>query len=184
MTIKIIFSFLFFLLTIQSEASVEDSLEPYKNYLDDGTHEGQGWPSSETIPKSRYYTFKESFNYLEENEGPIVVELGTSRSFTHGGLIGCNSDDISHWTINQPENWDWGAGFFTRMACLCLGHLSPEIHTVDIVSSHIERCKIMTKDYEDLLSYHVMSSVDFLKHCAFPGGIDLLYLDTGDIRAL
>lgn len=39
----------------------------------------------------------------------------------------------------------------------------------------------MTIDYANLMQYHVCSSLDFLQTCNFPGGIDLLYLDTGDM---
>lgn len=159
-------------------------LEPYKTFLDNGTYEGQDWSSFETLPKSRYDTLKACFEHFEECQGKVIVELGTSRSFTHGGHIGCNSDNAEYWTPDDPKNWDWGAGFFTRMAALCTSHLKPDMHTIDISSSHIERCKIMTSEFRDFISYHVISSVDYLKSCHFPEGIDLLYLDTGDMTPI
>ena len=121
---------------------------------------------------------------FEENRGRVIVELGTSRSFTHGGHPGCNLDDTRFWTPDQPENWDWGAGFFTRMVATSLSYLKPEIHTVDLISTHIDRCKYMTQEYQDLITYHVSSSVDYLARCRFPKGIDLLYLDTGDMTPI
>lgn len=159
-------------------------LTPFKDLIEQGTYEGQDWSKFNTLPRSRYDTFNFAFDWFEQNEGKIVVELGTSRSFTHGGLIGCNNDNPFYWTPDQPENWDWGAGFFTMMAAICLQPLNPEIHTVDIVSGHLNRCKIMTAPYKEIINYHQSSSVDYLKNCIFPQGIDLLYLDTGDMTPL
>lgn len=163
---------------------VAGQLEIYKPLLEWGTYQGQDWSSLPRVPKSRYETFRFVFDHFEKNAGKVVVELGTSRSFNHGGLPGCNSDDISYWHPDQPETWDWGAGFFTRMAAISLSHLSPQIHTVDIVPNHVARCRIMTTDFSSMISYHVKDSVTFLKECNFPQGIDLLYLDTGDMTPI
>lgn len=159
-------------------------LDDYKDLLEWGTYNGEDWSSLPELPKSRYETFKFAFEHLEKTGGKVVVELGTTRSFNHGGLPGCNLDDISYWHPNQPETWDWGAGFFTRMAAISLAHLSPQIHTVDITSSHIARCQVMTKDFSSFITYHTRSSEDFLRKCHFPQGIDLLYLDTGDMTPI
>lgn len=154
-------------------------LNRYQRLLEQGTYDGQDWRSFAKMPKSRYDTFLMAFEHFEQHAGKVVVELGTTRSFVHGGLVGCNSDDTKYWTPGNPENWDWGAGCFTRMAAECLAHLNPTIHTIDLARSHIERCKIITADYKNILTYHVCSSLDFLKTCPFK--IDLLYLDTGDM---
>lgn len=159
-------------------------LEPFRSYLEWGTYSGQDWSSLSQLPKSRYDSFSEAFSQFEKNGGKIVVELGTTRSFTHGGLPGCNLDDPVFWQPDHPETWDWGAGFFTRMAALSLHHLHPEIHTVDLIPSHIERCKLMTADLTDIISYHLSDSCQFLSSCHFPEGIDLLYLDTGDMTPI
>jgi len=159
-------------------------LEMYKAFLEDGTYQGQDWSSLPRLPQSRYETFRFAFDHFERTGGKVVVELGTSRSFNHGGLIGCNSNDTVHWRPNQPETWDWGAGFFTRMAAESLAHLSPAIHTVDLMADHINRCKIMTADFSKIISYHVKDSVAFLKKCYFSDGIDLLYVDTGDMTPI
>lgn len=168
----------------EGEASVETALLPYKEYLESGTYEGQDWSAFAILPQSRYETFKTAFEHFVETEGKIVVELGTSRSFTHGGLPGCNSDNEEYWTPDQPQNWDWGAGFFTRMAAVCLSPYQPEIHTIDIAANHIGRCRLMTKDFKNIIRYHICSSEDFLRNCDFPGGIDLLYIDTGDMTPI
>lgn len=159
-------------------------LDGYRDFLEKGTYEGQDWSTLPHLPKSRYDTFKFVFEYLHEIEGKVVVELGTSRSFRRGGLIGCNSDDSAYWNPAHPENWDWGAGFFTRMAALSLADLLVQIHTVDLVSSHIERCKIMTQDVSPLIVYHVKDSLEFLKEYDGLEKIDLLYLDTGDMTPI
>lgn len=158
-------------------------LKKYKKYLDRGTYEGQNWSQFAKRPKSRYHTFKIAFEHFIHTKGKVIVELGTSRSFTHGGIPGCNLDDPKFWTPENPKNWDWGAGIFTRMAAESLSHTDANIRTVDLSANHIERCKIMTAPFSKALSYHVRSSVDFLLNCA-PKSIDLLYLDTGDMTPL
>ena len=69
---------------------VEDSLRQYETFLDDGTL-NQDWSYFSHIPKSRYYTFRLAFENFVRNKGKTVVELGTTRSFVHGGHPGCNS---------------------------------------------------------------------------------------------
>jgi hypothetical protein len=159
-------------------------LEPYRTFLERGTYDQADWSDFDVPPLSRYDTFRKAFELFESRDGHVIVELGTSRSFTHGGLLGCNSDDIQFWTPDQPQNWDWGAGFFTRMVATSLSYLNPEIHTVDIIEDHIKRCQFMTQDYAHLIQYHVSSSIDYLNQCEFPNGIDLLYLDTGDMTPI
>ena len=175
--------FFCFPLFLFADSASSSFLEPYKEYLEEGTYQGQDWSSFSILPKSRYETFAFAFEKITKKR-PLIVELGTSRSFTHGGHPGCNLSDPIFWTPNHPENWDWGAGFFTRMVSICLAHQEPEIHTVDLIRDHIERCKVMTSDYRNLITYHVASSEDFLSQCSFSRGIDLLYLDTGDMTPI
>lgn len=164
-------------------SEVQEILDVYKTHLENGTYGEQDWSRFAVMPKSRYQTFLFAFEYFVQNGGKTVVELGTSRSFTHGGLPGCNRDETHFWTPSSPENWDWGAGFFTRMAAECLKHTKPTIHTIDIAWQHITRCKHMTSDFKDMINYHVCSSLDFLRNCE-PESIDLLYLDTGDMHPI
>ena len=42
----------------------------------------------------------------------------------------------------------------------------------------------MTAGWSENMTYHVSDSVAFLKECDFPEGIDLLYLDTGDMTPI
>ena len=109
----------------------------------------------------------------------MIVELGTSRSFVCGRFEGCNSDDVKYWEPNNPEKWDWSAGCFTKV----FSNLYPnsDFHTLDLMKSHIKRCKIMNEDRNNI-TYHVSSSEDFLEK--FDKKIDLLYLDTGDMTPI
>jgi hypothetical protein len=129
-------------------------------------------------PKSRYYSFKYCFDNLKK-EKPTIVELGTSRSFVCGRFEGCNSDDTKYWEPTNPKKWDWSAGCFTKV----FSNLYPnsDFHTLDLQKLHIERCKIMNKD-RDNITYHVSSSEDFLNK--FDKKVDLLYLDTGDMTPI
>jgi len=151
------------------------TLNQYKEYLIQYTGAGQTWPEGK--PKSRYETLKRAFQEFEDNNMSTVVELGTTRSFVHGGIEGCLSDDTQYWTPENPANWDWGAGCFTRVVSECLAHTKPNIHTVDIERTHINRCKVVTKEFSHFIEYYVTSSEEFLQQCNFK--VDLLYLDTG-----
>jgi hypothetical protein len=152
----------------------------YDAFLNKWNIEGQDFEKCfGKIPKTREYTFEKVFEMFRSNNGKIIVELGTLRSFVHGGHVGCNLSDLKFWNEKCPENWDWGGGFFSRVAVEELENLSPKIYTVDIISSHIDRCKIITEKYKKYFTYVVSSSLDFLR--SFQGKIDLLYLDTGDM---
>jgi len=175
--------FLCSFLLVRADSVIDGILDKYKDYLEQGTYVGHDWSHYTPVPASRYYTFKMAFEHFKANNGHIVVELGTSRSFVHGGHHGCNLDDVRYWNVQKPQDWDWGAGFFTRMAAETLAHLNPVIHTVDLIASHIGRCKIITADFSSYLMYHVASSVDFLKTCSSQS-IDLLYVDTGDMTPI
>ena len=159
-----------------------EKLSKYEKFLREGTYANDDWGSFERIPASRYETFKIAFEHFEKTNGRVIVELGTSRSYVHGGLPGCNSNDTRYWTPGQPQNWDWGAGFFTRVAAECLQHCKPTFYTVDIAAEHMNRCKHMTGPFKEIMHYCVYSSVDFLKQ--HEGKIDLLYIDTGDMTPI
>lgn len=162
------------------ENIIAQKLAPYQEFLDSGTYEAASVQQMKIKPKSRYHTFKLAFEHFANNNGTVIVELGTTRSFVHGGLPGCCSDDTRYWTPENPERWDWGAGGFTRMAALCLAHCNPIIHTIDLDGGAIRRCQLITKDFKNIIKYHVCTSQYFLSQCA-PESIDLLYMDTGGI---
>ena len=134
-----------------------------------------------TQPKSRYHSFKYCYDYLNKlnKDNLTIVELGTSRSFVCGRFEGCNSDDVKYWEPNNPEKWDWSAGSFTKVFSNL--YSESDFHTCDLMKSHINRCKIMNEDRNNI-TYHVSSSEDFLEK--FDKKIDLLYLDTGDMTPI
>ncbi|MBI5274766.1 MAG: hypothetical protein HY860_06930 [Chlamydiales bacterium] len=169
----------YLLFPMASEAVISD-LNKYQMFLESGTYDNLDWTIFAAKPKSRFYTLKRAFEEFANNNGKTIVELGTLRSFVDGKYIGCNSDDTKYWESNNPEKWDWGAGFFSYLAAACLSELNPTIHTVDIISSHIKRCQTITAQFKHLFTYHVSSSEDFLNQCKSQS-IDLLYMDTGDI---
>ena len=129
-------------------------------------------------PKSRYYSFKYCYNYFRY-DNPLIVELGTTRSFVCGRFEGCNSDDVKYWDKNNSDKWDWSAGCFTKV----FSNLFPnsKLYTVDLIKNHINRCKIMNQDSDNII-YHISSSEEFLKK--FNKKIDFLYLDTGDMTPI
>lgn len=160
---------------------IED-LEKYKDFLIEGNYI-DSLDFIESVfgffPKQRYFTFKTAFEKFVENDGKVIVELGTSRSFVDGKYEGCLKDDPKYWEPDSPEKWDWGAGGFSRVAIECLREQNPEFYTIDIVSAHIERCKVMTEEFKKYFTYIVDSSLNFLS--SFDKKIDLLYMDTGDV---
>jgi len=153
-------------------------LDKYKNLLDTGTNEGLRY-NDET--KSRYVSFSKCFEHLSKIDSPIVIELGTCRSFVDGKYEGCNSDDKKYWNKYLYEQWDWGAGCF----CLIFGQLLKDkgmLLTLDLMKSHLDRCKHMMQDLGNLCGYHQGDSVDFLKKTSQK--FDLIYLDTGDMHPI
>lgn len=126
--------------------------------------------------KSRAYTFKYVWDEMIKLKCPTIIELGTTRSFLHGGVSeGCMVADKKYWHPEHPENLDWSAGNFTFV----FGQLpNKELHTVDINPNHIWISKTMTEEFTGMY-YHISDSVEFLKK--FKGHTDLIYLDSGDV---
>jgi hypothetical protein len=128
--------------------------------------------------KSRAYTFKYIWDELLKRKHPIIVELGTTRSFVHGSHEGCMKFDEKYWFLDKPEYWDWSAGCFTRVFAEMP---DKEFHTVDISKNHIWVAKTMTKMFGGM-NYHVMDSKEFLH--SFNKQADLIYMDTGDMNPI
>lgn len=127
------------------------------------------------VPKTRYHTFKYCFDYFKD-KNPIIVELGTTRSYLDGKFEGCCNDNPIYWEPNNIEKWDWSAGCFTKV----FANLFPNsnLHTIDIMEKHLRISKTMNNDRNNII-YHHTSSENFLN--TFDKKIDLLYLDTGDM---
>jgi len=126
--------------------------------------------------RSRAYTFKYVWDKMLELECPTIIELGTTRSFKHGGVKeGCLVADIKYWEPDKIEELDWTAGNFTYV----FGQLpNKELHTVDIEPKHIWVAQTMTSEFSGM-HYHISDSVEFLKN--FQGQADLIYSDSGDV---
>jgi hypothetical protein len=150
-------------------------LDEYKNLLDQKTFEGMG---KDDEPKSRYYSFKMCLEYLQTINNPEVLELGTCRSFMDGAFEGCNSDDPKYWFPNDFTKWDWGAGCFS----LVFGQNNCKLTTVDLISTHIKRCKTMTDSLGIRCDHIVSDSVKFLR--STNQKFHLIYLDTGDMTPI
>ncbi len=142
---------------------MKEGIEHYKQYLG-----------------NRFNTLRYAFESFKTNAGQTIVELGTSRSFVSGGNEGCMSSDRKYWKPNDPSKWDWGAGIFTRMCAMHLQASRPEIHTVDCDPNAIEISKVISAEYRELITYHVVTSESFLK--SFEGKIDFLYMDAGETQ--
>lgn len=154
------------------------SLKTFKKYLDHGTNLGLRF-DNELL--SRYVSFKKCLDYVNKIPSAKILELGTSRSFVDGAFEGCNSDNIKYWEQENPAKWDWGAGCFT----ITFGLTSPKskITSVDLIKSHIERCKYMISSLEIKNVEHVISdSLKFLETTSQT--YDLIYLDTGDVHPI
>lgn len=161
-----------------------EAFQKFKPHLERGTYDHQDWSYFQPMPKSRAYTFEYALINFVHNVHNTVVELGTIRSYCHGGDPRCSTDDKTAWKPGDMSFWDWGAGCFSRVMVECISDVNQRfvLNTVDIVDSHIERCKLITRDYRKYMQYHVQNSTDYLRR--FHGQIDLLYMDTGDIWPL
>lgn len=133
------------------------------------------------VPKFRYHTLKYSLDYFFKNNFKTIVELGTSRSFVDGKFPGCNQDNIKYWEPDNSEKWDWSAGCFTRIISESIQDTDIDFITIDLDQRHINRSKIMTKEFNNI-EYYVMSSEEFLTNGQ--GKIDFLYMDTGDMTPI
>jgi len=150
-------------------------MEKYFKYLDDYCQ--YDYSSFAKEHKSRAHTFKYIFDNMREKENPIVIELGSMRSYTHGGMKSCMNPDTKYWEPDNPSIWDWSAGCGTRI----LAEIpNVTLHTIDIIQRHIDIAKIITKDFN--VQYHVQDSREFLRN--FDGQCDLIYEDCGDMSPL
>jgi hypothetical protein len=152
---------------------MDNDLKKYKELLDLGSFEGLRYADEK---KSRYESFKYCLDFLKHRESAEILELGTCRSFVDGKFEGCNSDDPKYWDPSDFSKWDWGAGCFS----LVFGQLTKcKLTTLDLIESHIRRCKIMTDSLGIECNHTVANSLDFLSTTSKT--FDLIYLDTGDM---
>lgn len=117
-------------------------------------------PRSEIKNIGRGESFKNTLTLLHSRikTTPTIVEIGTTRGGYGGGPFG------DGWATLA---WAWYCKKYNG-----------RVYTVDIDKDCIEQCKIITKNYSDVISYNVKTGVDFIGE--FPEKIDLLYLDGSD----
>lgn len=123
---------------------------------------------------SRFNTFYKTIEYLKTINDPIIVELGTTRSFMTGPSC---IEDKSFWKENEPSKWDYGGGIFTYLFAEALQHKNFTIYSVDIDSEAIEVCKVMTNKFKNI-KYLNQPSTEFLK--SFKDKCHLIYMDHGE----
>ena len=80
---------------------------------------------------NRYPSVALSFERIAEKTSPVIVELGSSRSYVSGGNQGCMDDDPKYWNPDRPERWDWGAGIFSRVCAEIIAGTDASLHSVD-----------------------------------------------------
>lgn len=162
-------------------------LEKYRDIMDENLSSCYDFKSFfGRVPLFRYHTFKKAFELFKAIGGSTIVELGTIRSFVHGGVEGCNSDDTKYWNPERCEDWDWGAGLFSLLAADEFIDQDVSVHTVDISEAHINRSKIVTGHLSHKIMYHVQDSLAFIEafESKYSKKIDLLYIDTGDMTPI
>lgn len=126
--------------------------------------------------KSRAYTFRYVWDEMLKIEKPVIVELGTTRSFLSGAAKeGCMVADEKYWNPDKPEDFDWSAGCFTFVFAQLP---NVELHTVDINSNHLWIAKIMTSNFGSV-NYHLSDSVEYLRNSNIK--YDCIYMDSGDV---
>ena len=152
---------------------MENKLDRYKSLLEIGSYEGLRYIDEN---KTRYVSFNLCLDFLGKIEDPVILELGTCRSFVDGKFEGCNLDDEKYWDSQDFSKWDWGAGCFS----LIFGKIpNIDLTTVDLMESHLKRCKIMTNSLGIKCQHILSDSLHFLN--TTEKRFDLIYLDTGDM---
>jgi hypothetical protein len=131
------------------------------------------------VPQSREQTFGEVIRSLRKlNRPPLILELGTTRSFVDGRFPGCNSNDTRFWEPHVMDRWDWSAGIFTKVMATVFP--DAEITTVDLARDHLERCRTVVSSRN--VQFIHESSTRFLSRVQQT--YDLIYLDTGDMTPI
>ena len=115
-------------------------------------------------------TFKKTFDLIKDKDNIVIVELGTSRSFTSWGI----NSDINSWCPDDPSKWGWSDGCFTRLFADNLKDKNFIIYTIDPCPNAINVVKTMVGD-NNKIKIIKTTSTEFLNN--FNQKIDLLYMD-------
>jgi hypothetical protein len=116
-----------------------------------------------------------AFEHIVDKKSPVIVELGSSRSYVSGGNEGCMDDDPKYWNPNRPERWDWGAGIFSRVCAEIIAGSDASLHSVDPSPKAMRIASTITGGIGANISFHQTTSTEFLRSLSEP--IDLLYMD-------
>jgi hypothetical protein len=116
-----------------------------------------------------------SFERIAGKTSPVIVELGSSRSYVSGGNEGCMDDDPKYWDPERPERWDWGAGIFSRVCAEIIAGTDASLHSVDPSPAAMRIARTITGGIDAKISFHQTTSTQFLRELSEP--IDLLYMD-------
>lgn len=116
-----------------------------------------------------------SFERIADKERPIIVELGSSRSYVSGGNEGCMDDDPRYWDPDRPERWDWGAGIFSRICAEIIAGTEASLHSVDPSEKAMRIAETITGGIDANISFHQTTSTEFLRSLREP--VDLIYMD-------
>lgn len=123
----------------------------------------------------RYLSVALSFERTAQKKSPVIVELGSSRSYVSGGNEGCMDDDPKYWNPDRPECWDWGAGIFGRVCAEIIAGTDASLHSVDPSPKAMRIAKTITSGIDAKVSFHQTTSTEFLR--SITESIDLLYMD-------
>lgn len=129
------------------------NMEPIHNRL-------QKYKWGSRVLGSRFSTIFAAMSFLDHSKSNNFVETGTTRQYSEDPQV----------TV--------GDGSMTRLFGECVKSSGGHVWTCDIEPSHIENCKLATKEYAEMITYVVDDSLNFLKN--FSESIDFLYLDSVD----
>ena len=116
-----------------------------------------------------------AFERTAHKKSPVIVELGSSRSYVSGGNEGCMDDDPKYWDPERPERWDWGAGIFSRVCAEVIAGSGASLHSVDPSPKAMRIARTITAGIDANISFHQTTSTEFLRSLNEP--VDLLYMD-------
>jgi len=123
----------------------------------------------------RYPSVALAFRRIADKKNPVIVELGSSRSYVSGGNEGCMDDDPKYWDPDRPERWDWGAGIFSRVCAEIIAGTGAALHSVDPSPKAMRISRTITDGIDANVSFHQTTSTEFMRSFGEP--IDLLYMD-------
>ena len=117
----------------------------------------------------RRASFSLCADHLRAQEAPLVLELGTTRSFRTGVI------DTTH-VQSDPRHWDWGGGCSTYV----IPALAPScrLESVDPDPAALAVAQRLCRPFHDRIRFLATSSTLHLSSCG--QAYDLIYMDHGE----